>query len=175
MISTGSAGSVQLEARYSTFEAAFAQADGNSLSPVTSPTITLTPAPEKVSFDRCIQFANERDGQALITVRRQGISDVGVRFELVPGVGTAIPNVDFTPPADAVFTWLGSDSTPRIITVPITNDAAIEVDETFRYRLVNASGTTVDPTGLIEVRIVDDDRIPDLIMGSGFEIDCPLP
>jgi hypothetical protein len=174
MISTGTAGSVQLEARYSTFEAAFAQANGNSLSPVTSPKISLTPAPEKVSFDRCTQFANERDGQVQISVLRQGSADVGVRFELVPGVGTAITNVDFTPPADAVFTWLGSDSAPRVITVALINDAAIEVDETFRYRLVNASGTTVDPIALMEVRIVDDDRNPDLIMSAGFEFDCPF-
>lgn len=96
----------------------------------------------------------EAQGTASIRVNYQGGGNVSVAFEHV--AGTASPGRDYTAPASGVLSWIGSDQTPRFITVPILTDTVPEpLDETFRLRLFDPLGTSITPIGLREAHIHD--------------------
>jgi len=154
LLATGGAPrTLTLTASYNTFQHAFGSETGTSPSTTAAHTLG-PPPPEQVTFARCVEYVLEAQGTATIRVNRQGVGNVSVGFEHI--AGTASAGLDYTAPAAAVLSWIGSDQTPRFINVPILPDAVPElVAETFRLRLFDPLGTSITPIGLLEARIHD--------------------
>ncbi len=157
-----------LTATYDPLRGAFASATGTAVS--TTATVVFTdPGPERISFASCRAIALEgRD--LLVRVTRPGglLTNVSVTLEHIAGTATA--GVDYTAPATQTLTWAAGDTTPRVVTIPIASDGAVEPVETFRLRLVDPVNTAILPNALMEVSILDGD-----LQGfrDGFEGDCP--
>ncbi len=149
-------------------ESAFAGPDGNGPSDGQSLTVT-TPGPEQVGFGSCLAIAVEgRD--AIIALLRPSGGVASVSVDLSHEAGSATPDVDYTPPAAQTISWGPGDSAPRLLRVPIAQDAAGEAVETFVLRLSNPQNTAILPNAAVTVRILDGE-----VQGftDSFELACP--
>ena len=168
--SGGAPRGLTLTAGYDTFRHAFGSGTGSNLS-AQAPHTLGPPPPELVTFATCMHSVSEHAGVVSVQVDRQGGGEVSVAFEHLGG--SATPGADYTPPTSGVLAWSGSDMSPRFIDVVLFDDADIEAaPETFRLQLFEPLGTAINPIGLLEVQIQDDEQ--GRLFGSGFEgEDCP--
>lgn len=80
---------------------------------------------------------------------------VSVDFQTVPGTATA--DEDYTAVSGTLI-WLGGDSDPKTIAVPILQDVIPEEPETFTVELLNPiNGAVLGANDMTEVTIEDDD------------------
>ena len=145
---------------------------GAAVGDPASATLRIIDANDSVAFTALGYTVGEAGVNALVTVRRTGqVGNVLVDFLTTPGTATA--GADYTAvsgtltlPAATVLNPI----TTRTITIPITNDALIEANETFTVRLRNlVPGTAIfDASGCdpaspptncdSTVTIIDDDQ-----------------
>ena len=112
---------------------------------------TLAFAPEAYT-------AEENAGILTVTVARTGGSDGAASVKFATANGTARNGKDFTP-RKGTLTWAAGDQEPRVIEVPIKNDAKKEADEAFTIKLSKAAGSALG-AAVATVTIHDDDSSP---------------
>ncbi len=98
---------------------------------------------------------NEAAGTVTITVNRSGGADGAVGVDYSTAIGTATA-ADFTA-ASGTLGWAEGDAAPKTFTVPITNDALFEPDETFTAVLSGVTGGATLGTATTTVTIQSDD------------------
>ncbi len=97
-------------------------------------------APGRLNFAADTFTNSESAGVATITVTRTGGSVGAVSVQYATTDGTAISPDDYAM-TTGVLSWANGDSSPKTLTVPLVNDAAVEGDETVGLVLTNASIT----------------------------------
>jgi uncharacterized delta-60 repeat protein len=113
------------------------------------------PQPGTLAMSAASVTVDETAGIVTLTVTRTGGADleVGVSYATAPGTAT---DADFTA-TSGTLTWTDGDSAPKTITVPIIDDTAFEVDETFSVSLANPTGDAILGADTTTVTIVSDD------------------
>ncbi len=99
---------------------------------------------------------NENGVSATLTVTRTGGLDNVATIDYATANGSASAGTDYTA-TNGTLTWANGDGTPRIITIPITNDTTVEPNETLTVSLANPTEATLGATTLATVTIVNDD------------------
>jgi hypothetical protein len=79
-----------------------------------------------------------------------------VQFTITDGSATN-GSVDFLEPTPGAVTWGTSDFAPKVVSFPVTPDAAIEGDETFMVTLSNPGNIDLGAATSATVTIEDDD------------------
>ncbi len=121
-----------------------------SIEETTVPTLTIEDA-----------VVLESAGSAAFTVRLSAVSSRDVTVDYATADGTATAGSDYTAAAEDATLTIAAGTTEQTITVPVTQDALDEDDETFTVTLsdaVNATLSDSEATGTIE----DDDAPPGL-------------
>jgi len=99
-----------------------------------------------------------------ILVARSGGSGGVVSVDYATADGTAVAGSDYTA-ANGTLTWADGVSGNRTISIPITDDAAVEQSESFTVTLRNVSRATLGANTSATVNIVDNDVA---VTGTGF-------
>jgi uncharacterized repeat protein (TIGR01451 family) len=99
--------------------------------------------------------AVEADGRVTLTVVRSGFLTQTVQVDYVTSDGTARQRTDYTTRAGTIT--FGVQEQSKTITIPISDDAYVEGDETFNVQLINPVGAIVGSNPAAVVTIVDDD------------------
>ncbi|MDA1051509.1 MAG: GEVED domain-containing protein [Planctomycetota bacterium] len=109
--------------------------------------------PEGTGSPTAFQFTVNRSG---------GVGAVSADYSVVPGSGANPANAaDFSGAAPSgMLTWADGDVTSRPITVLISGDSDVELDETFEVMLSNPSGATI--SGPATGTIINDDADLDI-------------
>lgn len=113
--------------------------------------ISISQAPVNVS---------EGAGSINLTVTRTGTASAVVNYYSAPATATPAAQLvtDFSA-ATGMLVWASGDTSPRTITIPITNDGVFEQSESFNVVLIQPNGATYGGH-LATVTIVDDDTAP---------------
>ncbi len=108
-------------------------------------------------FNTLTYYQNENDGQAVITVVREGGTSGAVSATVSTSGGTASAGADYTA-INQVVTFADGTSGVKTVTIPITDDALIEGNETVNVTLGSpAVGTVLGrPTSAV-LTIFDND------------------
>jgi uncharacterized delta-60 repeat protein len=90
-----------------------------------------------------------------ITLSAMAVGPVSVSYQVFAGTAS-VADVAFAAGAQV---WLAGDTAPKILSIPIANDALDELDETFTIRLSSPGGAVLG-TASAEFTILDDDPTP---------------
>ena len=133
-----------------TFEVALSNASGATLGTVTTATITIPsndqPAPPPANgqpgilqLSSASYDVGEAGGNLIVTITRVGGTNgtVGATLTLTPG--TALAGQDYVG-TSSVVTFGPGDAASRIVTIPIVNDTAAELAESFSVTLSAPTG-----------------------------------
>ena len=128
-----------------------------TLPPPTSPPDTPTPVPlPSVAFSAVNYNVNEGAGTVTITVTLSAASGQNVTIDYATiDVGSATPGNDYTTTNNTLLFIPGQTS--RTFTVPIINDANVELNEIFNVTLSNPTNATLGAPNPATVTIIDDD------------------
>ncbi|MDB6031489.1 MAG: Ig family protein [Verrucomicrobiales bacterium] len=115
------------------------------------------PQQELVGFASTAQALDENVGQGELIVRRTGCtkSKVSVSYALLPG--NATPGSDFNLAAGTLH-WNANDTSDKIITFQILDDAIVEDAESFAVVLSNPIGASLSARTTSRVTILDNER-----------------
>ena len=80
-----------------------------------------------------------------VRVERSQGDDGAASVRVVSNGGSATPGADYTA-VDVVLNWANGDGTDRFVPVALTDDASAESSETIQLALIDASGSSIDPT-----------------------------
>ena len=110
-----------------------------------------------IQFSSAIYSVNENGGSVLITVNRTAGSSGAVGVSYATSNGTATAGSDYTS-TSGTLSWANGDTANKTFTVPITNDALDEPNETFTVTLSSPTGgATLGIPSSATVTIIDDD------------------
>jgi len=112
--------------------------------------------PGVVQFAASTSAVSEAAGNVVVSVSRTGGSTGPASVSYATASGTATSGSDFSP-RSGTLSWIDGDAAAKTITIPITNDALIEGNETFTVTLSNATGATLGSPAVTTVTITDDD------------------
>ncbi len=129
---------------------------GTLIGAQSSSVINIVDNDTTVGFSQTNYVVNEKVTNALITIVRNGspFQAISVQFRTING--SASNGLDY------VFTsnnlsWAANDISPRLVAVPVLDDALAEGSEYVQLQLVNPTNALADPlTGLATLTIVDD-------------------
>src|SRR5262249_43472865 len=114
------------------------------------------PQPGALQFSTSGYSVNESQGTATITVTRTGGSNVPVTVNYATSDGTATAGADYTATTGTLNFGVGETS--NTFTVPITNDALVEGNETVNLTISGpTNGATLGSQTTATLTIVDDD------------------
>jgi uncharacterized delta-60 repeat protein len=113
------------------------------------------PQPGTLGLTQSAVSVDETAGTVTLTVSRTGGTDGAVGVSYATATGTATSG-DFTA-TSGVLNWADGDAASQTITVPITDDAAVEANEAFAVTLSNPTGDASLGTATATVTILDDD------------------
>lgn len=133
---------------------------GAAVSEPSSATITILdddPDPE-ISFTSGLEMVDESIGNAELTVTLSEVSGRAVTVSYASTDDTAVGGADYTAVFD-ILTFLPGE-TSHTITVPILNDTADELQESFVVTLDKPANGTIGSQGATTVIIKDDDPPP---------------
>lgn len=103
---------------------------------------------------------NENAGTVTITATRTGGSSGAVGISYATSNGTATAGSDYTA-ASGTLSWADGDTADKTFTVSITNDTAVESNETFNVTLSSPTGgATLGTPSSAVVTILDNDSAP---------------
>jgi hypothetical protein len=133
-----------------TFEVALSNASGATLGAVTTATITIPsndqPAPPPANgqpgilqLSSASYDAGEASGNLIVTVTRVGGTNGTVGATLTLTSGTALAGQDYIG-TSSVVTFGPGDAASRIVAIPIVNDTAAELAESFSVTLSAPTG-----------------------------------
>lgn len=116
-----------------------------------------------LSFSAANYNVNENGGTATITVQRTGGSSSAVSVNYATGAGgTANSGSDYVA-ASGTLNWAPGDNFDKTFTIPITDDAVNEPNETAMLTLSNpAGGATLGIQSTATLTITDNDSQPSL-------------
>lgn len=109
-----------------------------------------------LQFSTATGSVNETAGTAVIIVTRSGGSAGAVSVDYATSNVTAVAGSDYAA-GSGTLTFADGDTTDKTITVGITNDTAVESDETFSLALSNASGASLGSPSSVTITLVSDD------------------
>lgn len=113
--------------------------------------------PGSLAWSAPTYSVNEAGGGVTLTALRTGGDDGEVSASYSTANGTATAGSDYAA-RSGTLTWLDNDDNPRQVTVPITNDAAMESNEVFSVALsAPTGGATLGSPSTATVTIVDND------------------
>ncbi|KHD08357.1 hypothetical protein PN36_18720 [Candidatus Thiomargarita nelsonii] len=117
--------------------------------------VTVTdPAVGQLQFSSSNFTVNENAGSAIITVERVGGSDGTATVNYATSNGSAIAGSDYQG-TEGVLNWANGESGSKTISIPISDNTAVDGDRTVNLRLTNSSILTgLDSATLT---IIDDD------------------
>ncbi len=120
-------------------------------------TLTITDNERSFAFNSANYSVSEGGGSATITITRTGSTAATDSVHFATANGTAAAGSDYTAVSQTVSFPAGATS--RTVSVPITNDAAIEGDESVSLYLSGPSaGTTIGSAHAAVLIVVDNDR-----------------
>jgi hypothetical protein len=148
-----------------TIDLSLTNATGGTVGSPSSATITIlaNDDPGDLSFSSSTYQVPEGIGIAVIPVRRTGGSSGTVSVRCDTSNGTATAGSDYTATMD-VLTWTDGDTGDKICTVPILDDAIVEMNETVNLTLTNFTGGAGQGTPTTAVLTIIED-----IFTDGFE------
>jgi len=114
------------------------------------------PQPGTLQFSAATYSVNEGTATATITVTRTGGSSGAASVNYATSNGTATAGSDYTA-ASGTLNWADGNSTNKTFTVAITNDTAVENNETINLTLSNAAGASLGTQKTAVLTIVDND------------------
>ena len=142
-----------------TFNLVLSNVTGGAVLGTDTTTVTVVSddagVPGTLGLTEAAVTVEETAGTVTLTVERTAGADdtVSVNYATAPGTATA---ADFTA-TSGTLTWGNADSAPKTITVPITDDALYEADETFTLTLSGVTGGASLGTSSSTVTIVSAD------------------
>ncbi len=127
-------------------------------TPASAPvTIADNDSPGLLQFAASGFTVAEGAGSATITVNRTNGTIGAVAVNYQSNNGTAFSPNDYTA-VSGTLNWNNGEGGPKIFTVAIVDDAAVEGNETLNLALANASnGATISPPGAASLTITDND------------------
>ena len=119
-----------------------------------------------LSFTSTALSASESVGNAVVTVRRSGGSLGAVSVAYASANGTAMAASDYAA-ASGTLNWADGDAANKTFSVPISNDATAEANETITLSLSSpGGGATLGSAKTATLTIADDDGSPGSIVLS---------
>jgi subtilisin-like proprotein convertase family protein len=117
-------------------------------------------APGLLQFSSLSYSARENDGEATITVRRVGGSSGAISVDYATADGSASAASDYSATSGRL-SWAAGDTSDKTFTIPITNDGALESNETIALSLSNPiGGAALGSPSTAVLNILDNDSIP---------------
>jgi hypothetical protein len=120
-------------------------------------TLVTPPQSGMVHFISSSYSVSESNGSVTIFVGRSGGSDGAASVNYETSDDTATSGSDYTA-VSGTLNWADGDDTDKTISVPLINDSAHEVSETFTVTLTEASGATLGSPSQTMITINDDDQ-----------------
>jgi ribosomal protein L35AE/L33A len=151
-----------------TLQLRLSAATGASLGSPATATITINDddtvsSAGSLAFSSSSWTAAESAGVATITVKRSGGSAGAVTVAYASSNGTATAGSDYTA-ASGTLSWANGDAANKTFTVPITDDALAESNETVNFTLsAPTAGATLGTTKTSLLTINDNDGAPGTI------------
>ena len=109
-----------------------------------------------IGFLNAGQRIAEATGTVVYTVRRTGGSDGSVSVDYATAAGQALAGSDFQD-VSGTLSWDDGDTSDRLITINLINDAAVEPEEDFSLTLSVPTGGAALAASHANTDIVDDD------------------
>ncbi len=111
----------------------------------------------EISLDSSSATLTEGGGPATVTAVRNGVLNGAVSVDYATLDGTAVAGEDYTA-RTGTLSWADGDGAPKTISIPISNDGLIEIDETLGLSLSNpAGGATIVAPSSATLTIHDND------------------
>ena len=124
-----------------------------------------------------------------VTVSRTGgsIGAASVDYSVTDGSATTADNDYSISPVTGTLNWADGDMADKNISITVTGDLKLEIDETINVGLSNANGATAGSTTSATLTITNDDTEPtisvddvtftgaDSLVGSGFTVSLSNP
>ncbi|WP_428310343.1 Calx-beta domain-containing protein [Hydrocarboniphaga sp.] len=148
-----------------TFTVRLSAATGASLGSPATATVTINDddtvsSAGALAFSSATWSAAENAGTATITVKRTGGSAGAVTVAYASSNGSASAGSDYTA-VSGTLSWANGDAANKTFTVPITDDAPAESNETVNLTLsVPGGGATLGTTKTSSLTINDNDGAP---------------
>ena len=118
-----------------------------------------------LEFSPASYSVGEGGGSVVLTVARTGSSAGAVALSYVTADFTAAAGSDYTPLSDGLV-WADGDTSAKTITVPVSDDAVYEGDESFYVLLSAPSNATLGAQQSALVTINENDPLPSLSVGD---------
>ena len=126
-----------------------------------------SPGPGALQFDLSGYGVAEAGGSATITVNRVSGTQGAVSIGYATSNGTATAGSDYTS-ASGTLSWADGDGSAKTFTVAITNDTAVEGDETVNLTLSSPTGgASLGTPSTATLTIDDDDTNLTMNIGDG--------
>jgi hypothetical protein len=137
-----------------------------SPTPGGPPSPSPTPTVGTISLGAVNFNVGEGGGSATITVKRTGSSsgESRINFATING-GTATVGSDYTAASGTLI--FANGQTSKTFTIPITNDTAVEGNETIKVALTNPTGANLGTQNTATVTIADNDTATPPPVGGG--------
>jgi choice-of-anchor B domain-containing protein len=114
-------------------------------------------SPGRIGYFGTSNAVAETAGTVALTVRRNRGYAGAVSVDYATTDLSAVAGSDYTS-ASGTLEWAAGDMSDRSITIPVTDDAAEEADESFRVSLANATGgATIEGATEFDVEILAND------------------
>jgi hypothetical protein len=125
-----------------------------------SATLTIVDNDRAFAFSSASYSVGEADGTATVTIERTGLTSGSDTVNFATSNGTATAGSDYTAVTQTVSFAAGETS--KTVSVPITNESAVESSETVLLSLSSPStGATLGTPSAATLTIVDNDSPPD--------------
>lgn len=141
-------------------------AAGASLGTPGAATVTITdddspplPASGALQFSPATYSIGEAGATVSISVTRTGGSSGNASVNIAATGGSAVSGTDYQLPP-TTLTWADGQSDARTFSIAITNDTAVESDETIVLTLSSAAGASLGTPATATVTITNDDSSP---------------
>ena len=118
-----------------------------------------TVSPGSIDFDPAALTVSETDGTATLTAVRSGGAGGEVSVTYATADDSALAGQDYTT-AGGTLSWADGEDGAKTFTVPLTDDALVESDETFTATLSEATGGATIGTATATVTLTSDDVPP---------------
>ena len=134
-----------------TFQVQMSNASGASIGSQGISTVTIvgaaSPASGSLHFSATSYNASQSAGSLSVTMDRTGGSSGAISVAYSTADGTAVAGSDYTA-ASGTLQWADGDSTPKTISIPISNATQFSGGKTFTVSLSSPSaGTTISNPG----------------------------
>ena len=133
-------------------------APGSPLSiPVTGHGVAMGARPGKLGLASASLSGKETAGRLVFKVSRSGGSDGAVSLDYATSNGSALAGQDYTA-SSGTLSWADGDASPKLITVPVTDDFVVEGKETITLTVSSPTGGATLARGSTVASLISDDQ-----------------